>query len=225
MDKLTYIKDQIMSNGHDVYNAIALYLPKFLVALVIALVGYFIAVTLDKWVVKIAKKLKLDSLISKTNLDEQLEDAGVKLKISKFLGTAVRWIILIITILIVADMYNLVVVQSFITGILGIIGKIIVALFVFAIAVYAARFAGSLGRAVAEYVEFGSPKLISDIIKGIIYFVAVIQILDILGAVQIIALIGSLIQAVFYGAALAVGLAFGLGGQEKAKDFIERVRK
>jgi hypothetical protein len=122
-------------------------------------------------------------------------------------------------------MFNLDSVQGFITTILGVIGNIIVALFIFAIAVYAARFAGALGRAVAKYVEFSNTKLISDIIKAVIYFAAFVQILGVLGATQIYSLVFSLLQAVFFGVALAIGIAFGFGGQEKARDFIEKLRK
>jgi hypothetical protein len=90
MDYLNNIVDGVSTNGQVVYSAIVTYLPQFITAIVIALVGYFIAVTLKKITVKIAKKLKVDSIISKTNLDEQLEDAGVKMNISSFLGNAVK---------------------------------------------------------------------------------------------------------------------------------------
>ena len=225
MDKIQMIKEGIVQNSHDVYTAIAGFLPKFVLAVVIALIGYAIAKTLEKATVKISKKLKLDSLLRRTNLDEQLDDAGVKMSVSRILGTAVKWVILIITLLIVASLFKLVVVQNFIVSILGIIGKIIVALFIFGIAVYAARFAGALGKAVAEYVEFKNSKLISDIVKAIIYFVAFLQILAVLGANQVVGLVMGLLQAVFYGVALAIGIAFGLGGQEKAREYIERLKR
>ena len=225
MDKLEVLKAGVVSTTQGVWNAIIDFLPKFIIAVIIALIGYFIAVTLEKVTIKIAKKLKLDSLLRKTNLDEQLDDAGVKMSVSRMLGIAVKWIVLIIMLLVVAGLFKLGAVQSFIINILGVIGNIIIALFIFAIAVYAGRFAGAIGKAVAEYVEFQNSRLVADIVKAIIYFIAFIQILGVLGATQAVGLVMGLVQAVFYGVALAVGIAFGLGGQEKAKHFIERLRK
>jgi hypothetical protein len=127
--------------------------------------------------------------------------------------------------MIIADMFNLSSVQMFIKSILSIIGNIIKALVIFAIAVYAARFAGALGRAVANYVEFKNTKLISDIIKGIIYFAALMQILSVLGVNQVIGIINGLIYATFFGFALALGISFGFGGQERAKTVLEKIQK
>jgi hypothetical protein len=90
MDKINQFGNDILNNSQVVYGSIMAYLPKFLMAIIIGLTGYFIAVLLEKAVKKVSRKLKLDSLISKTNLDEQLAEAGVKMKISKFLGTSVK---------------------------------------------------------------------------------------------------------------------------------------
>jgi hypothetical protein len=48
MEKLIELKEGILSHTNYVYSGIIEFLPKFLTALVIGLIGYFIAVTLDK---------------------------------------------------------------------------------------------------------------------------------------------------------------------------------
>jgi hypothetical protein len=116
-------------------------------------------------------------------------------------------------------------VQVFLYEILSVIGRIIVALFVFAIAVYAARFTGAIAKAVASYIEIKNTKLVSDIVKGIIYFFALIQILIVLNVSGAVTIILSFLQAAFYGFALAMGIAFGLGGQDKAKEIVEKLKK
>ncbi len=225
MEYLNSIGNGIMSNGQEVYMALMNYLPKIITAIVIALVGYFIAKTLKKITISLSKKFKVDSLISKTNLDEELDDAGIKMKISSFLGDSVKWIVLIITLLIVVDIFKLSTVTDFLTNILGIIGNIIVALFIFAIAVYAARFAGAIAKAVAEYIDIKNTKLVSNLVKAIIYFFALFQILTVLNVEGVLNIIYTFVQAAFYGLALAMGIAFGFGGQEKAKEIIEKCKK
>ena len=223
MDYLNTIAGGISTNTHTVYNTIMAFLPKLVVAVVIALAGYFIAVVLKKITVQISKKLNLDSIISKTNLDEQLKEAGIKMNISKFLGESAKWIILIITLLFVTGMFDsLSVVKEFVSSILNVIGNIIVALFILVVAVYAARFAGAIASAVAKYVEIKNTNTVSIFVKVVIYLFAIITILDVIGGRAVSELIISIIEATVFGLALAVGIAFGFGGQERAKEIIDK---
>ena len=216
----------IVANSQIVYASIMAYLPKILVALVFALIGLFLAGILKKLTVKGAKSLKLNKVISESNLDEELAEAGIKMNIPVFLGESVKWIVLIITLLFVTGMFpSLNIVQKFIADVLFFIGKFIGAILIFAVAVYAARFAGTIAKAVAKYVDVKNVNAVETVTKFVIYFFALIQVLEVTGANGILSIFYTLIEAILYGAGLAAGIAFGLGGQEKAKEFLDKLKK
>jgi len=226
MDTFNSIKDNVIANSNDVYQAIIAYLPTVLLATVVAVIGYVLARWARKLTLKISKTLKVDNLVKQLNLDDQLEDAGIKMKLSHLLANAVKWIVIIITLLVISGMFeSLSVIQDFINNVLAVIGRIIVALFIFAISVYAARFAGAIAKAVANYIDLKNTKFVADIVKVIIYFFALLQILKVLEVTEVRAVILLIVQAAVYGFALALGIAFGLGGQERAKEMLEKIKK
>ena len=225
MDYINQISSDISANAQGIFDAFSGILPKLVSALIVVLIGYFLAIFLKKVVSSIAKKLKVDALVSETSLDEHLKEAGIKMNLSEFFGNVVKWIILIITLLVVVDIFNLTSVEGFIQKILGTVGNIIVALFVFAITVYVARFTNTIAVAIAKYIDVKNTNLVAHITSGIIYLVGILMALQVLNEQVLTGLITNIIEALVYGVVIALGIAFGLGGQDKAKEYIDNLRK
>lgn len=219
------VGSDITSNAQSIFDSFASVLPGVISAIIVILVGYFIAVTLKRVVTGLANKLKVNSLVSKTSIDEHLEDAGVKMNLAEFLGNVAKWIILIISLLVVVNIFDLDAIEGFIEKILGIFWKLIIALVVFGIAVYVARFTNSIAVAIAKYIKVKNTDLVATITSGVIYLTALLTILEIFEVNVIMDLITTIIQAAVYGIVIALGLAFGLGGQERAKEVIEKMKK
>ncbi|HIP21403.1 MAG TPA: hypothetical protein EYG72_00315 [Candidatus Pacebacteria bacterium] len=115
--------------------------------------------------------------------------------------------------------------EGFIEKILGTVGNIIVALFVFAITVYVARFTNTIAVAIAKYIDVKNTNLVAHITSGIIYLVGILMALQVLNEQVLTGLITNIIEALVYGVVIALGIAFGLGGQDKAKEYIDSLRK
>ena len=207
------------------YNQLADIVPKLVSALIVILVGYFIAISLKKLIVKILRKLKINTWVSKTNLDEELQEAGIKMDLAEFFGNFAKWIVYIVVLLFVVDIFGLDKVNTFIENILDVIGNIILGLFIFIITVYVARFTETITGAVAKYIEFKNTELAKKIVAGIIYFIGLMFFIDTLNLEIFKEFIMTLITGITAGLSLAFGIAFGLGGQEKAKKVIEKLKK
>jgi len=90
MDYINQISSDISANAQGIFDAFSGILPKLVSALIVVLIGYFLAIFLKKVVSSIAKKLKVDALVSETSLDEHLKEAGIKMNLSEFFGNVVK---------------------------------------------------------------------------------------------------------------------------------------
>jgi len=224
MDYLEKLQTGIVSGSNSVYSELSIILPKILISLIIFLVGYFVALWLKKITVKLLKKAKLNTLVSKTNLDEQLKEAGIKMDLPIFFGNFVKWVVYILTLLIIVDIFDLQAITDFLTKILEYVKNVVLGLIVFSITVYVARFTEAISEAVAKYIKVDNVDLVGKVTKGIIYFVGLLLFVHALKLDAIEVLIYQIITATTYGIALAFGLAFGLGGQDKVKEFLAGIK-
>lgn len=225
MKKLNELGTGLLDSANGATAVFMGYLPKAITVIIAIIVGYIVAAVVKKIVVKIAKKLKLNELVSKTNTDEQLEKAGIKMDIPSFLGNLAKWIVILGTFMFITNSLQLTAVEVFLNNTLEVIGRIIIALVVFAVAVYAARFVEGIADSVSKYIKVSNSKLVGNIAAGIIYFMAVLVVLDVLQIEVIKNLVLDIVNSAVYGIVIALGIAFGLGGQEKAKEIIEKCKK
>jgi hypothetical protein len=94
------------------------------------------------------------------------------------------------------------------------IPNLIVALVVIMIGALIARFVSDLVRGSASEMGFGSPNLLASIARVAIIAFAVLIAVNQIGIAA--TLINTLFGAIVFALALAVGLAFGLGGRDTA---------
>jgi hypothetical protein len=105
-------------------------------------------------------------------------------------------------------------ISEIINSILLFLPNLIVALAIIVLGVFIARFVGGLVRASVGEMGFSNPDLIANIAQYAIIVFAVIAAVNQLG------IAATVVNTLFIGAvaavALALGLAFGLGGQQTA---------
>lgn len=225
MEYLNNIGNGIAYSTESVFNSCVEYLPNIFAAIIVILIGYFMAIILEKMIIRVANTLKVNSLVSKTFIDKHLNEAGIKMKLSVFLGKIIKWIVLIIILLVVVNIFKLTSIELFINQLLVIVGRIITALIVFAITVYVARFTNAIAVAIAKYINVKNNNLIAQITSAVIYLVGILVILDILQIEVIKNLVTGIIQASVFGVVIAFSIAFGLGGRERAKNIIDNFKK
>ncbi len=72
------------------------FLPSFLGALIVLIIGLFAAAGLRMVVEKLLKFSKLDSLLKKAGLGKVAANAGYEINAGKFLGSILYWLVLAI---------------------------------------------------------------------------------------------------------------------------------
>jgi hypothetical protein len=110
--------------------------------------------------------------------------------------------------------------------VLGSVMNIIIAIIIFALAVFVARFVKKLTEGTASAMKVKTGNFMGNIAAGIVYFSALVTVLGLFEVTQVILqFVGIIVAGIITALALAFGLAFGLGGKERAAEIIEDMKK
>ena len=199
------------------------FLPTFLSAIIIFMIGWAITAVLGKLSGQIVRVLRIDGILEKMGFKKNLERANLNLDSSKFISELVRWFFIIVFLMASTDILGLFQVTDFLSRVLLYIPQLIVAVLILLAAVLIADFLQRLVKASVEAAGLGSANILAAITKWAILVFAILAALLQLGIVP------ALIQTIFTGfiAALVIssGLAFGLGGRDFAASLLEKLRK
>ncbi|MBS3068709.1 hypothetical protein J4450_08440 [Candidatus Micrarchaeota archaeon] len=195
-------------------------LPNLLIALIIFVVGWGVGSIFGLFVRKLLEKIKFEQYLR----SHGLEDALGKVQITSIVVQLVKYYIWLVFIQAAVAQLNLGTITDFMTNVLLYAPVVIGSL---AVVVTAAVF----GEWVFEkFLESGKEpylKTTGKMAKYLIIFLSVLVGLDTIGfdtsVIKLLILTGA--QGLSWGVALAVGVSFGLGGQETAKDMIKSFRK
>lgn len=213
--------DVIMASLQQVWASVANFVPLFIGALVVFLIGWIIAVALGKLVEQVVRALKVDQLLSKLEFERALERAGWKLDSGMFVGGLVKWFLIVVFLLAAANILGLREVSDFLRDVLLYIPNVVVAALILIIA---ALVAGVVERTVRGAVEAAGYRgsLVGVVARWSIWVFAFVAVLQQLGiATQ---LVQTLVTGLIAALAVAFGLAFGLGGKDAAAAFLDKLR-
>ncbi len=214
MDMLTSIGEQLMMSFASIWDQVVMWLPRVLGAVVILLVGVWVAGMLRDLMKKLLDLLKVESLVGRIELDRKIQSVGISATVTQMLAGLVYWIVYLIFLSAAASALGMEVVTSFISMMIGYIPSILAGLAIMGIGVLVA----DALTGVLSNVRLGqSYKMV---VRWFILVVAFITAIDQIG-IDISFLTGN-IQILVAGASLALGLAFGLGGRDHAKAFLDK---
>lgn len=204
----------------NVWYGVADFLPKLIIALIIFAIGWVLAALLEKLVESIFKSLRVDSALKSAGLEDVVKRSGHNLNSGVFVGALVKWFVVVVFLMSAFDAIGLAQVNSFLRDIVGYLPTIIVSVLILMVAVVVANAMQRLVVASAHAAHVKSAELLGRVTKWSIWIFALLTALYNLGVAP--ALIQTVVMAVFAGAALALGLAFGLGGKDAAQKWIEK---
>lgn len=214
--------DVVAGSLQNLWYGFANFVPNLVGALVVLIIGLIVAAGLGLLVEKIFEALHLDGFLEKLGLKPYFERAGLKLRVSYFLGRLVYWFIVLAFLLAVSDSLGLYALSGFLTSVLAYLPNVIAAVLIMLAAVVLAAF---LRRAVVASVL--SAKLAAPHFLGALVWWTVV-IFGFLTALTQLDIASTIIQTIVTGfiamLALAGGLAFGLGGKDYAHHLLDKLK-
>jgi len=205
------------------WQGFVIFIPKLFGAIIIFIIGWFIAIALGKVISEILKRIKFNQIFERGVWKEALEKAEFKIDASGFIGAICKWILVIVFLLVAVEILGLVQFADFLVKVLAYLPNVVVAALIFVVAVIIADILEKVVRAVVEGVRVGYGQVVGAIVRWSIWIFAILAIL-----IQL-KITPALLQTLFIGfvalIAIAGGIAFGLGGKEAAAELLQDFKK
>lgn len=215
--------DVIVASLQNLWEGFIAFIPSLIAALVVFFIGWIVAVALGKLAARILNAVQADKIFDQIGAMKAVHKAGLEWEFSAFVGWVVKWFLLIAFFLAAADILGLEEVARFLTSILVYIPNIFVAALILVIAALVSDFLEKVIKASITAAEFSVPKVVGVMIRWGIWIFAFLAVFDQLGIAQ--NFLNTLFMGIVALLAIAGGLAFGLGGQGVAKDWLEKLWK
>ncbi len=200
------------------------FIPNFVFAVVIFLIGWFVGVLLGRVVDEAIKAIRVDHALRAAGVEDVMHRAGYKLNSGAFLGALVKWFVIIVFLMASLQLLGLAQVTFFLQQIvLSFLPQVIVAVLVLLVAAVVAEVAQGVVAGAARAAGIRSAGFAGTVAKWAIWGFAIIVALSQIGIAT--AYFQTLFTGLVVALSLAFGLAFGLGGQETAARFLEKTRE
>jgi len=203
----------------EIVRNVAQFLPRLMVMIIIVLIGWFVAWLLKTIVRSILRLVRFDRLSENTGATQLLRRAALPSS-TELLSRLVFWVAWIGFIMVGVSVLGIVSLQPHISSYFGYLPRLVVAFFLIFLGLLAASFFSRATLLAAVNAGSPSPRLISFTVRSFITILTVSMAFEELGLAERTVLIAF---AMIFGSLLfGLALAFGLGGRDLARRFLER---
>lgn len=197
---------------------VLLYLPRIVTAAIILLIGYVIARVLRTLLTKGLRAVRFDDVADRAGVGRALQLAGIRMDAAAVLATVVFWWVFLAFIELAVDNLGLTAITAFINSLLGYLPNVFVAILILIIGALLASVVADVVRGAAGEAGLATAPLLASVARWAILIFAFLAALTQLNVAQ--SMIFILFAALVGMAALAGGLALGLGGVDAARSLI-----
>jgi len=200
-------------------RALAHLLPRLLTVLIIAIVGWVIAYVIKIALRSVLRLVKFDHLSERAGASQLLNTAALPSP-SELLSQLVFWIVWLSIGLAGVSFLGISVLQHDIATILSFLPRLLVALVIAFLGMLVANFFARAALLAAVNSDLPSPHVLSDVVKVLIVVLTISMAFEELGLAERTILIA--FSIVFGALMLGMAIAFGVGGRDLARQFLER---
>jgi len=194
------------------------YLPRTIVMLIIAFIGWVIAYLLKVLVRSILRLTKFSKLSENAGATQLLNQDALPSS-TELLSRFVFWVAWVGFILLGVSVLGIVGLQEYISKFFLFLPRLFVALVILFFGLLAASFFSRAALLGAVNANFRSSRLLSISIRVIISIFALSMVFEVLGVAEQTMMIA--FGTIFGAVMLGLAIAFGLGGKDLAREFLE----
>jgi len=195
------------------------FIPRFLSGLIVLVIGIIIATFLRQIVLELFKFINLDGILKRYGVPDKKE--GVDW--SNIIAELVRWFVIVLFLIPTADVWGLSQFVTVLNGLLLYLPNVFVAVLLLLVGFVISRLVHDLVLASIQGVSKDTSRTVAMIARWAVLIFVFLIVLNQLGIAS------DLIRIIFTGfiamIAIAGGLAFGLGGQEAARELLSKFIK
>ena len=212
------VNTALQDTANNTLTNLSAFIPRFISGLIILLIGIIIATFVKQILLELFKFIKLNALLKRYGLPESKE-----VDWSQILGEMTRWFIIVLFLIPTSDVWGLGRFVEVLNNLIFFLPNVFVSVLLLLVGFVVARLVYDLILASVHGLSKDSAKTVALVGRYSVLVFVFLVVLNQLGIASdlIRILFGGIIAMV----ALAGGLAFGLGGQNTAKEVLEKLKK
>ncbi len=211
--------DTLITSFRDAFSMVLSAIPRILAFVIIVAIGWFVSSLLAKAVLGLLRAIRFDELMQRSGLSEFMAKMGTGVDSAGIVAGIVKWIVRVVVLLVAFDTLGLPAVSDVMRQLLLWLPNLVVAIFVLFIGGIAARALGNIVRGATAEGGFSNPETLANVSRTAVWSFAVVVAINQLGIAT--NLINTLFTGFVGALAIALGLAFGLGGRDLASRTLE----
>jgi hypothetical protein len=195
--------------------------PHIVGFLLVLIVGWLLAAAIGGVVAGLLRTIKFNELAARSGISGFIQKMGIQTDAAGALAAGVRWFIRLIALVVAFDALGLPAVSQMMQSFLLWLPNLLVAVAVLIIAGLLANALGDLVRGSTAQAGLGNPNFLATITRLAVWGFGIIVAVNQIGIAS--TLVNTLFMGLVGALALALGLAFGLGGRETAGRIVQNM--
>jgi hypothetical protein len=213
------IVTELIQGLQEMARGFAHYLPRVIVLLVVVLIGWLIAYLLKITTRSILRVTRFTKLSENAGATELLKQAALPSS-SELLSRVVFWVVWVGFILLGVKALGIVGFEEYTSRFFLYLPRLFAALVILFFGFLAASFFSRAALLAAVNADIRSSRLVSHTVRVVISIFTISMVFEVLGVAEGTLLIA--FGAVFGALMLGLAIAFGLGGKDLAREFLEK---
>ena len=194
-------------------------IPRVIGFALVLIVGWIISSLFARGVQALLHAVKFNELARRSGFADFVQKMGVRNDSSGVIASIVKWFVRLITLVVAFDTLGLPAVSNVLQQLLLWLPNLVVALVVLVIGGLAANALSQLVRGTTAQAGFTNPDMLATVTKVAVWGFAIVVAVNQLGIAT--TLINTLLIGIVGAFSIAFGLAFGLGGRDRAAQMID----
>jgi hypothetical protein len=196
------------------------FLPNVLIFTVIFVTGLVLAFILKTLLWRVFQAIKLDKLSEKSGVREMLIKGGLKEPVSAILSKVIGWLTVIIFLFLSLGSLNVPSIDRILERFILYLPNVFIAALILFMGYLLGNFLGRAALIAAVNAGMKVSGLVGKLVKRTVILLALTMALEQLGIGKETIVIAFAI--ILGGVVLALAIAFGLGGRDIAKEYLEK---
>ena len=202
----------VQNNFHQVYQQMINFAPRVGAMLVVLIVGYLIAMWIGRIITLLAGKIGLQVAAERSGLAASMQHMGIKRNVPGILGMICFWLLMCMFLVAACDILDLKSLSEAMDKVVSYIPNLLIATVVVVVGLMIASFLRGVVATSADRVGLSYAEHLAS---GVYYVLALLTIYTALQQLGMqLDIFKDLCLIAFSGMAVALGLAFGLGGRD-----------
>jgi len=195
--------------------------PRLIGFAIVLIAGWVVSSLLARGVTVLLRSIRFNDLARRAGFADFVLKMGVRQDASSVLALVVKWFVRLITLIVAFDLLGLPAVSIVLQQLLLWLPNLVVALVVLVLGGLAAKALAGLVRGSAAEAGLSNPEVLATVTRVTVWCFTIIAAVSQLGIATTV--IDTVLIGVVGALSLAAGIAFGLGGRDRAAQILDRL--